>query len=1695
MTDTSKLKRLFGHFASALIFGALACAALSLHFVHMANPPTHIQDDGGDTLPREAVFAALSPEAVCRVFDEISAFGSRAPGQPGLDKTRDYIIGRFRSLGLETYTQDVDIAYPLLVEGSGFVSNATYRADAWPLWPNYAQPVTTVPDGVDGELFIANASSMRSCGDFTGKIAVIDIGGDVFGDFGLNPARYVDMGFKTVIFTHRDGLGAVDWEVASRFLTLPKLPANIVRIACEPDILDHKGERVRIDAVSTWRNARTQNVVAVLRAPSSAGRALFVPALYDAGSILPDCAYGSPEAFQTAILLQTAEAFAAVRDHLRRDVVFVAWTGLSQNHAGANRLLSTIGFIDHRNQPSIRLAEDVALNESRLAKVEEIQRWLGEADGNATRLSKPAQKFLAERFSASMRDLVFTQAEKLLAARIAYLRHPDDLDSDDYRAFRREKAIYDRLNSISGIPFAKAILRFPEVEAHGIHPLDHFKDVIERLRRHHLDRRATLEADSALIDLFANYTDICAISPRFSPQTEEGVEKLGVALGRDLPTSGETYSIFKAMADESVLSLGLVGELDTVESEWGAFSQFFTAELDSLPFCAASFPALSLVSATKPKYRSLHPFTQAEFVDATLMPSNSMKVFADVAARIAGTSAPFPRLPARGGFNVRGMVFASGVGSSAIPNYAVANAFVCSTDRKQPLFTNPYGEYDVPFGVVPAMSSERNARYDAFLFDAFGRIVYAKDYGQAAQALYASIHIPGGYQPLNHILYRATPVVMLDTVNPQSLKAFTGFSFIAAKGLGVFPSRSPFAMPDGFMDFLPPDARFFVTLKAGAPENELVAVTREFMLGTTATNSPAWKPTGAEIEGPGYLAADTPLLRGIASEAVASMTWLTAKRLDLQRRYGIADELTEAFAAKAAKASVSSMQNAECTMHNAQCEPASPQTTQLKNSQTDQPTKPQVVEPSNRQTVKPSNGATAPALSRLRRMREALSYLILNHPVVRGAIAEAVFGIIWYLGLLVPFAFFFEKLLFGFTDVRKQLLAQGAVFLVVFCLLRLLHPAFHMIRSSAMVLLGFVIIIIVGSVMALLSGKFKENIDALRRSQGHVAGAEGNKSGIILTAFMLGLNNMHRRRVRTGLTCATLVLMTFVMVCFTSVQTGIVDSERAVGSSPYQGIVVRDKEFMPIPMAEVDALKSEFGEHYTVSRRTMYTGWFDDNRQTLRPPVFKVSIGAGESTRLRLARAALGFDPTEPLARSIRLLCTNGWFTACDMQSAAPRPVIISQLMASQLGITPEMVEQGTVSVTVNGAPFFVQNIFDGQSLAAATDADGHDLLPFDVESLKSTRFAPGNFVIATDTAMRVAVDELILILNDSLSIDRRGMRTSSAVIDMGGAPYSTARADIVSYMERSGRECHYALDGTAFTGQRARTRSATGFLELLIPLIIAALTVLNTMKGSVYERQSEIYVYNAVGIAPRYIFFIFIAESLVYAVVGSVLGYVFSLGAGRLVTLFGPSGMSMNFTSSTCVYASLAIAAATLLSTWYPARTAMRIAKPADNAGWTLPKPDADGRLSILLPFTFTHYDRIAVLAFFQRYFEGFGEGGAGSFFSAEPELKLADHTDPLADDAYIPELEVRVWLKPFDLGVSQLLQIELATDPETHEFIARMILTRLTGTLDAWLRLNGPFVAAIRRRFLHWRAISPEQKDELFAAAQALLRRALLQ
>ncbi|MBQ6248171.1 MAG: hypothetical protein IJK04_14965, partial [Kiritimatiellae bacterium] len=347
----------FTRIASSAIFAALIIAVFVLHLDKTANPPAHAPEKIQAHADRATVYAPLSPEAVGRTFADISAFGSRAPGQPGLDKAHEYLVNRFRALGLDTFDQDVDIPYPLLAEGSGTISNASFRIDAWPFAPDYVQTVTTGPGGLDGELFLADNASMRSCTNFAGKIAVIDAGGDIFEDFGLNPARYADLGFAAVIVTHRDGLESVPWAGDAGKMIIKMLPVNIVRLACPPEILGHIGERVHVDAVSTWRNARTHNIVAVLRAPKPTGKALVINVQYDATSMLPDLAAGSLEAFQAALLVQTAEALVPARAFLKRDVVFAATTGISHSHSGLNRLISTIGVNGKRDYAATILAE------------------------------------------------------------------------------------------------------------------------------------------------------------------------------------------------------------------------------------------------------------------------------------------------------------------------------------------------------------------------------------------------------------------------------------------------------------------------------------------------------------------------------------------------------------------------------------------------------------------------------------------------------------------------------------------------------------------------------------------------------------------------------------------------------------------------------------------------------------------------------------------------------------------------------------------------------------------------------------------------------------------------------------------------------------------------------------------------------------------------------------------------------------------------------------------------------------------------------------------------------------------------------------------------------------------------------------------------------------------------------------------
>jgi len=1670
--------------AGCAIFLALTAASIGIYLAAFAPKrpaPVVVPYDGYDKRPMDE---ALSPDSIRAEMDAILACGSRFQGQPGFHRARELVRKAFSDANLEIHEHLQKTAAPRTLKREILDMDGRPLPDVeiFPFMPNHFQPIVTPEEGLRGRLTVVSNETLRSCERFDDSIAVIDPEDPPEG-FGLNWIPYAQLGFRAVIVAHREGLDKIRWHTMNGMRS--STPVNFPRLAATDGIYRHEGELVTLHVRTVWDEVEDRTLVGAMPSAIPAREAVVITAFCDAPSYLPDLAPGVPGAVNMAVQMALLKALKHYQDdpNRKRDIIFVNYSSHMMACISVDRLTALLGHALSREEARIWLDNERSENDAALRAVSEAaacfedprffeDREFTEEKLNA--LDPAARDVLLEELRYVLNTVILELSERQLQARLAFIRAGEEnLASPEFKAYRAAKRDYDDAMTMAGFPPAKLLdeeekTRMREgrdgagfLAAHQIPR--RCRERLRELADYHAWRREQIAQSLDINSLFQKYERVIPVGSFLQPADPEKVK--GETFTHYMGHGVESYSPLQGpIISDLILSVfqrvkpaaNIVYEpfRNRDHNNWASQS-IKNVPVDAGLWNGVGHPAFVFVNTDRSdSYSAFSAPVELPYMRKIETMQESLRILGRTVLALVYGEGIF-ETPVKGGSTpYSGRVFISNVGRSIVPNYPLKHALFGhkggSGSFEQPgyyaypfLFTDVYGRYSLPYcklAMVPWPITGYSP--EAVGFDEQGLIRYVKDEGPQGQSIYKSINVGvwGDRRNINIVVFRAAPVTLLDLINPQSLKSYTGWGFLTKEGLAPVTKYNIFGSANGIVTaFLEPDRRFFVSLKAGAPENELVQTERAFLLNVDESFTP---PPDREIDGRGYLAADTPFLLDVPAHAARSMLLVNGRRLDLQNRYGMADERTRTFHER------------------------------------------------SRKLVEESLSPGTPKHEAILKQRDAVTYATLNHPVLRRSISEAVLGIVWYLGLLVPFVFFFEKLVFGFADIRKQIAAQAAIFLTIFVLLRLLHPAFQMIRSSLMILLGFIIMLIAGGITILFAGRFQENLEEIRQKRGRVSAAEINRLGVLGTAFALGLNNMHRRIVRTGLTCATLVLITFAMICFTSVHSDIVNTATAIGRAPYQGLLIKREKMAPISDAELFALRTKYGHRFTVATRRMVVGSQGWDRINYNPDIEAVYEPSEGIPRKTPIASCMEFDPEEPLRNQIRLLTSRGWFTKNLVKELKETPpVLIPSTVAGALGITPSLVDSTNVIITLNSQRAVVYGIFDPVSLAEIRDMDGRDLLPFDIEGMRTVQIVGGS-VLAEDSDPRLNAERIIITPSDFCVTGTRGQRRLvSVAVEMPNLSYKQARQEIDRYLEQSGQSTYYGLDEIAYKGKRARERSLAGALELIIPLIIAAMTVLNTMRGSVYERKDEIFVYNAVGIAPRYIFAMFFSEAFVYAVVGSVLGYILSQGAGRVLTALGwTGGLNMTFTSVHTIYASLAIMAAVFFSTLFPARAAMQIAMPAEEIGWTLPEPEGD-RMSFDLPFTFDPADRIAVLAFFNRYFTDHGEGSSGKFFSGTPAARISDKLDPLAGDGYIPELATTIWLKPFDLGVSQELAISMPTDPATGEFIARITLTRLSGSRESWLRLNTSFVSLIRRHFLYWRAVSPDERKAMFAEARSML------
>src|SRR5205085_10237985 len=246
-----------------------------------------------------------------------------------------------------------------------------------------------------------------------------------------------------------------------------------------------------------------------------------------------------------------------------------------------------------------------------------------------------------------------------------------------------------------------------------------------------------------------------------------------------------------------------------------------------------------------------------------------------------------------------------------------------------------------------------------------------------------------------------------------------------------------------------------------------------------------------------------------------------------------------------------------------------------------------------------------------------------------------------YLALLLPFAFFTERLLFGSYELKKQLSWAGIIFLAIFLVFSQVHPAFDITKSPIIVFLAFIMLALSLIVIGLIAGKFEEQLKKMNQQVSGVHKADIGRVSVALAAFNLGISNMRRRKARTMLTCATLVLLTFTVLSFTSiVQTMRFNQVPAPGVPRYNGLMIRTPMWEQLQEPAYRLLADEYGRSNAVAPRAWFFG------TQLGEQSF---LSIKRADRQYDAKALVGLTPQESrVTRPQEALIAGRWFAPGD---------------------------------------------------------------------------------------------------------------------------------------------------------------------------------------------------------------------------------------------------------------------------------------------------------------------------------------------------------------------------------------------------------------------------------------------------------------
>jgi len=1267
-------------------------------------------------------------------------------GYPGADAARDYIVGRLREIGAERITlQQFPVVVPVTKEASVRVGGR--EVPAYPLWPNGVRTCTT-RGTVTGPVIFAGRSAFS---DYDGKqvegsIVLLD------GDRSVDWINAPSFGARAVLFIEpqESFRRELEYKVSDMPLATPRfwIPRKAgLRLRRRVEEAEARGEplEAEISCVVDWERRKGWNILALLPGsdPTQEMHLTMLQTYYDSISVVPDLAPGAESAGNAAALLSLAEAVKA--EPARRPVLLVFTAGHFESLAGIRWVCDLLALkFDGLDKEIDRLRTSVIKEEERLADYASIRKLF-----TAIRKRSPQAYHEAQQTIDLMEKEVLTAPHQ----RDKYKRLHEILTAFDREPFYISlKTSLDRLESKDRATEG-ARLKYLRLVAH--------RELLTRMDPQ-LPEKVTfafsldLSSHSADLGLFhkGNFVD------------QGGIHLEGV-LRRVFADIGlRAADMAKATLPEGAFIDGINQPTGRVWRTYFPAPVAFESEL----LTVSALPAVVFTTANDARDLVDTPADSAGSVQL----DNLTTQVAAVRLLLLGTGGKGNATPGvegtgdsprEGGFS-RGLLndlrtklaidvirkdellkpwATRAVGrvveydpkrSLGVADVPVSGCVV--TCRQNP---GPYSRGDVwksYSGVRPALMElsdgagnfefitvphERSLPWDhrKFLFEAYhpdpdtGEIDFAPDRGDQGEKLFPTdVAMTVAEKDVTIVVFNCVPVAVFDLLDQRSYNMFSTVTLYDArtdsapfsfgyKVAGKITGTS-YIEPVGVL-FLSPGMRFKATFGAG------IAGTKFALIGATAPDEENYNGigylVGSESSDQGGPLAESaaesapesaPQLAGTqrlgaVGAALINTPYLMARdiwnldeyRLNVLRTHGVRNDKVEGLHSQAR----SELRKASAALEELRY------------------------------------GAF------VRHSRAAWGYEARAYPSVEGTTTDITTGVLFFLFLLLPVSHFGERLIFGFPDINRQILGFFGIFLVMFLVLALVHPAFGVTSGGPIILLAFITVALSVLVISMIRSRFEVELERLQQRPGQTARADLNRTNAAKQAFLLGIANMRRRKVRTTLTIITLATLMFAVLSLTSIEPKLVVKRRSLAEDvplPYQGVLIRNvnwgtltdqvykgflNQFVGIAEEEADVTQAPRvaeGTGPIVAPRAWYVS------ESMKVPTAVDVASTAQPGKRFIASALVGLSPLERFVTHPQemLITPTAWFTP-DQREAC----VLTEKMAKVLGINPGEVTgrvAGAPRVRVFGEELAVIGIFDDEKLRRYTDIDNEVLSPVDYQ-------------------------------------------------------------------------------------------------------------------------------------------------------------------------------------------------------------------------------------------------------------------------------------------------------------------------------------------------------------------------------------------